>query len=226
MERIVEPELMDDGLQAQAYAAADFSATDQAVVDRIDGLFAGSFAAEGDGLTIVDLGCGPGNITLRLARRWPAAAVVGIDGAAAMLAIAEQRRRSDPIACRGVRFHRSVLPDLPLAEGPFQLLVSNSLLHHLHDPQVLWRSVLRLAAPGANLYVKDLRRPASSAILEDLVHRHAGTAPAVLRRDYAHSLRAAFSVEEVTRQLALAGLEGLQVRELEDRYVEIHGPLP
>jgi trans-aconitate 2-methyltransferase len=226
MERRVEPELMDDGLQAQAYAAADFSATDQAVVDRIDTLFAGGLAADGQGLRIVDLGCGPGNISLRLARRWPAATVVGIDGAAAMLAIAEQRRRSDPVALGGLRFQQSVLPELPPTEGPFQLLVSNSLLHHLHDPQVLWRSVRRLAAPGAGLYLKDLRRPASPAILEDLVQRHAGAAPPVLRRDYAHSLRAAFTPEEVTGQLALAGLEALQVHALEDRYLEIHGSLP
>jgi hypothetical protein len=105
-------------------------------------------------------------------------------------------------------------------------VVSNSLLHHLHDPGVFWGAVKQLAGLDTCLYVRDLRRPATAAELEVLVARHAGAAPAVLRRDYAHSLRAAFTCAEVSEQLAAAGLEGLQVREVDDRYLEIHGPIP
>jgi trans-aconitate 2-methyltransferase len=226
MERIVEPELMDDVLQARAYAAADFSATDQAVLERIDFLFGAALQVTDRCLRIVDLGCGPGNITFLLARRWPAAAVVGIDGAAAMLAIATQRCQSAPEAFRHVRFCQAVLPCPQRVEERYHALVSNSLLHHLHDPGVLWQSVRQLALPGASLYIKDLRRPANATALQELVLRHAGTAPAVLRRDYAHSLRAAFTTEEVAGQLELAGLDRLQVQDLDDRYLEIFGFLP
>jgi trans-aconitate methyltransferase len=50
-------------------------------------------------MRIADLGCGPGNITFRLAEHCPDASILGIDGAAAMLAIAEQRNQ--PIARAG-----------------------------------------------------------------------------------------------------------------------------
>jgi hypothetical protein len=85
--------------------------------------------------------------------------------------------------------------------------------------------VRQLAAPGALVVVRDLRRPASPAALDGLVQRHAAGAPALLRRDYALSLRAAFRQEEVSEQLRAAGLDGLTVREQDDRYLEVIGQL-
>ncbi len=222
MERICEPELMDEPLQAEAYAAADFSSGDRAVLERIEALPGLRESGDGEGLSFVDLGCGPGNITFRLAVRWPEARVLGIDGSAAMLAIAERRRQMDPAAQRHVRFQRLVLPS-PQLEGPCSAVVSNSLLHHLHDPGVFWGAVKQLSGADTSLYVRDLRRPANAADLQALVARHAGTAPEVLRRDYAHSLRAAFTPAEVREQLQAAGLGGLEVREVDDRYLEIQG---
>jgi SAM-dependent methyltransferase len=223
MERICEPELMDEPLQAEAYAAADFSGSDRAVLERIEALLGSRGEGNGNGLSFVDLGCGPGNITFLVARRWPEADVLGIDGSAAMLAIAERRRMADPAAHRQVRFQRLVLPSSELT-GPCSAVVSNSLLHHLHDPGVFWGTVKQLSGPDTGLYVRDLRRPVNAAALEALVARHAATAPEVLRRDYAHSLRAAFTRSEVIGQLEAAGLGGLEVREVDDRYLEIQAP--
>jgi trans-aconitate 2-methyltransferase len=222
MERICEPELMEDVTQAEAYAAADFTSGDRAVLARIEALLGPRGEGKGDALSVVDLGCGPGNITFLLARRWPGARVLGVDGSAAMLAIAERRRLTDPAAYRQVRFCRLVLPSPQLA-GPCSAVVSNSLLHHLHDPGVFWAAVKQLWGPDTSLYVRDLRRPASDAELEALVARYAGSAPEVLRRDYSHSLRAAFTCAEVMGQLKDAGLDALQVLEVDDRYLEIQG---
>jgi hypothetical protein len=74
--------------------------------------------------------------------------------------------------------------------------------------------------------MRDLRRPASPERLQELVERHASGAPAVLRRDYAASLAAAFRPEEVREQLVGAGLGSLRVEPLEDRYLEVSGRLP
>jgi len=254
MQRICEPELMDEPSQARAYADADFSASDQALVERLVELFgpcpavsldaADGGVSGGLGPRIVDLGCGPGNITFLLAAGFPAASVLGIDGAATMLAIAEERRLAlagAALATR-LRFRQSVLPLSEhrarsfLAEDadtggtggiavPFSAVVSNSLLHHLHDPWVLWHTVRQLAGPGAAIYLQDLRRPASAAAVEALVASEMATAPEVLRRDYRHSLHAAFTTEEVAAQLVQAGLGGLRVQERGERYLEVWGRL-
>ena len=224
MERVPEPELMDAGHQAAAYAAADFSLSDQAVIERLAQLF-----PAGLGARVVDLGCGPGNISFRLAAWDPAAQVLGIDGAGAMLELAEQelqrRRRLSPDLPGRLRFQRCRLPDPQLAGG-FSAVVSNSLLHHLHEPAVLWSTVRQLGGAGACVYIKDLRRPASPEAAEDLRRLYMAGAPAVLQHDYVASLRAAFTPEEVRGQLRAAGLAGsLQVAPEGDRYLEVWGRL-
>lgn len=219
MLRVCEPELMDEAQQAKAYAEADFSATDQAVIDRIDSLF-----PAGLGERIVDLGCGPGNISFRLAARYPVSEVLGLDGAPAMLAIAKARLLGEA-GWPNLRFKLAVLPCPDWPAKAFSAVVSNSLLHHLHDPLVLWRTVRQLGAPGAVVYLKDLRRPGSEAAVQALLAAHLPAAPPLLQRDYIQSLRAAFTPEEVIGQLQEAELVGLQVSALEDRYLEVAGLL-
>ena len=228
MQRIPEPELMTGLAQAGAYAAADFSASDQAFLERVQQLF-----PEGLGSRLLDLGCGPGNISFRLARSYPAATVLAVDGAPAMLDLARgqllQELLRQPDLAERLRFVEAVLPDPALTCGASAVL-SNSLLHHLHDPQVLWQAVAQLGAPGAFVYIQDLRRPASPDALEALVVSQTQGAPEVLRHDYRASLHAAFTVREVREQLkcavlACACLAGLQVAPRQERYLEVWGRL-
>jgi len=220
MNRIPEPELMNGQEQALAYASADFSAGDQALIDRVQALF-----PAGLGECIADLGCGPGNISFRLARYFSDAAVVGYDGASVMLALAEEARAECSDLRARLSFRQVVLPDRSLARD-YSAVISNSLLHHLHDPAVLWQSVRALGLPGAVVYIKDLRRPVSEQEVHALKDRYLRDAPDVLQRDYVASLHAAFTVEEVGEQLVHAGLaDQLSVASVDDRYLEIWGHL-
>lgn len=221
MQRILEPELMDEFEQARAYAAADFAEPNERFVGYCDA--EPGFPARG---AVLDLGCGPGDIVLRLARRRPALTVHGLDGSAAMLRFAADALAREPALQSRVQFVHGVLPGVALPLPRYDAVVSNSLLHHLHDPAVLWRTVLQLGAPGAAVYVQDLRRPASEADLEALVAREMAAAPEVLRRDYRHSLHAAFTPAEVAAQLERAGLAGLRVEPRGERYLEVWGRLP
>jgi len=230
MERSCEPELMEEAAQALAYAEADFTGSDQAFVESIlERLQATSVVPA----RVVDLGCGPGNISFRLAESLPACPLLAIDGAAAMLEPALQRQQAQPLRWPLLRFLKACLPLEPgtlaalppLFQPPFQLLVSNSLLHHLHEPDVLWHALRRLGAPGSLVVLRDLRRPENSDAVEALVARHAATAPTVLQRDYRASLHAAFRPEEVEAQLRRAGLTGLHVQAVEDRYLDVSGQL-
>ena len=65
MERIPEPELMDDPAQAYAYANADFSEPHQAFVERFTQCFPGHAPRR-----VLDLGCGAADITIRFARAY------------------------------------------------------------------------------------------------------------------------------------------------------------
>jgi trans-aconitate methyltransferase len=82
VKRVREEELMDVPLHAEAYADADFSEPNSKFVAH----FADKFPAF-HGQHILDLGCDPADITVRLALRYPQATVVCLDGADAMLDI-------------------------------------------------------------------------------------------------------------------------------------------
>jgi ubiquinone/menaquinone biosynthesis C-methylase UbiE len=219
MQRVTEPELMDDPLQAAAYAAADFDEPHRHIVAT----FAECFPQVKLGGTILDLGCGPGDVSFRFAARFPACTVIGVDGSAAMIRLANRRKAHETVAGGRVRFIEGLIPGAAIPAVPYAAIVSNSLLHHLHDPQVLWDTVVRHAGAGTRIYIADLRRPESEARARDLVAMYADGEPDVLRRDFYHSLCAAFEPREVAAQLAAAGLGELAVKVISDRHLVVHG---
>ncbi|HLF96361.1 MAG TPA: class I SAM-dependent methyltransferase [Methylococcaceae bacterium] len=221
MQRQLEPELMDDAEQADAYAAADFSEANGLFVALFSEFCGKDFAG-----TVLDLGCGPGDICLRLARTFPGSLVHGLDGAAAMLGHAKIALAREPVLARRVRFILGRLPDAALPMPAYDAVVSNSLLHHLPDPQVLWGAVRRSSRPGTRVLAMDLFRPSDLATAERLVKRYAADAPPVLQRDFLNSLCAAFQPEEIVAQLRVAGLGHFTVQVVSDRHVAVSGVVP
>mgnify|MGYP001813323168 CR=1 FL=1 len=218
MQRIPEPELMNDAGQVTAYAAADFNTTDARFIERFRELFGENFAGR-----MLDLGCGPGNISLRMAAAFPQARITGVDGADAMLAVARQRAAELPESNGRLAFIEATLPHVWQDETRYDAIVCNSFLHHLHDPMVLWQAVQMHAAEGCRILCVDLRRPASPEAARQLQATHVANEAAILQEDFYNSLLAAFTAEEVCAQLAAAGLDYLQIREKEDRYLEVSG---
>lgn len=220
MKRVPEPELMEDEEQARAYSEADFSGPHSMFVRLCGEAWAES---EPRG-RVLDLGCGPADITVRLAERFPRLTIDGVDGSAAMLKFGAERVRRHGLEGR-VRLIQGRLPACPLP-GDYDAVVSNSLLHHLSEPGVLWEAVRRCARPGALVCIMDLMRPEDETQARALTEFHAADAPAVLRRDFFHSLLAAYRPEEVRAQLAAAGLEECAVRAISDRHLVVCGRMP
>lgn len=221
LSRTPEPELMDSEVQVAAYAAADFADSNRLFCDLFfDRL--GPLTGRGQ---LVDLGCGPADITLRLARRLPDWRLTAVDAGANMLKTAARAVSEAGLDDR-VSLQLARLPDPALGEGRFDAVVSNSVLHHLPDPAILWRSVRQLAAPGAGVLIMDLARPGSAAAVDRLVDEYAGDEPGVLRDDFRQSLHAAYTLAEVREQLQAADLEQLTVDTVSDRHWCVSGRLP
>lgn len=204
MKRVVEPELMNDPEQAAAYAGND--------LDNAYWLFVHCFQKYFPGLSpdgaILDLGCGPAAIPLRLARRFPNCEIHGVDGAPHMLAYGRQAVQREGLEHQVHLIHGRLPNRLSVPRNGYEVIISNSFLHHLADPMILWEAVHDYSLPGAAILIIDLLRPASDKQAQIVVDKYMPDAPPLLCRDMMHSLRAAFTLDEVTSQLQEAGLAG------------------
>jgi trans-aconitate methyltransferase len=211
---------MDSEAQTLAYAEADFNDSNSLFTRR----FFERFSDLPENGRLADLGCGPGDITVRLASALPGWEVTGLDAGPNMLKHAQRLLTEEALASR-VRFRLARLPDPSLPAAAWDALVSNSLLHHLPNPLVLWNAIVHLAAPGAAVQVMDLMRPDNLEHAERLVDLYAADAPEVLREDFYNSLLAAYTPEEVSSQLIRAGLDRLKIETASDRHWIVSGLL-
>ncbi|BFU90563.1 MAG: hypothetical protein NTAFB01_17500 [Nitrospira sp.] len=216
MDRVLEPELMDDPKQAETYARADFAKENQGFVDRFKEYF-----QEFSQGKVLDLGCGPADIPVRFATLYPACQVIGIDASAPMIELGEraikQAGLTDRITLRCERYEEVAGARIVDA------VISNSLLHHLPNPLQFWQKLRQLVKPGAPVLVMDLLRPESPEAAQAIVDQYAANEPDILRRDFYNSLLAAFTEDEIGSQLARMNLTRLLIDIPDDRHWVVGG---
>lgn len=214
-----EPELMDLCDEAEAYAVADFAEVNARFVDRL-------LEVVGDrpDARTVDLGTGPADIPLRVAKARPDWHVTAVDGSDAMLQHARQAVEAAGFADR-VELVLADAKKTSLPAGAFDVVFSNSILHHIDETHALWAEVRRLASPNATFFFRDLARPESEDEARAIVQRYASDESALLQEEFYRSLLAAYTPDEIRRQLDLAGLGMLEVAMATDRHVDVFGKL-
>ena len=105
------------------------------------------------GLRLLDVGCGPGTITLDLARRIAPGWTVGVDREASVVSEARLLLESQPIA--GVEFRTADEYALQFDEESFDVVHAHQLLQHLTDPVAALIEMRRVLRPGGVLAVRD-----------------------------------------------------------------------
>jgi len=210
--RVLEPETMDSAREAAAYDAMDH--------DAVNARFVADFlAAHGPcrGGEILDVGTGTARIPIALALADAGAIVVGIDLAGAMIDRARVNVAGAGLADR-VRVERRDAKGLPFADGAFEAVVSNSIVHHIPEPATAMAEMARLVAPGGTLFVRDLARPATADKAARLVAAHAGSESPEARTLFEASLHAALTAGEAREIVGPLGLPAGSVTMTSDRH--------
>lgn len=106
------------------------------------------------GMSLLDVGCGPGSITIDLARRLAPGRVVGMDVADSILATATSAVEESGLANVEIR-HGSVY-GLEVHDASFDIVFAHQVLQHLSDPVEALREMRRVAVPGGLVGVRDV----------------------------------------------------------------------
>jgi ubiquinone/menaquinone biosynthesis C-methylase UbiE len=217
--RTLEPEVMDTEEEARDYDAMDHA--------QVNARFCDDLIAAGARLgRVLDVGTGTALIPIELCRRDPRVEVDAIDLASHMLALAERNVARAELGLR-VRVARMDAKATAWADGTFDAVMSNSIVHHIPEPPQVLAEVWRLVRPGGVLFVRDLERPVDAARVAELVDMYAPlpeAAPAVRsmherqRALFEASLLAALTADEVRGMVGPLGIPRDGVRSTSDRH--------
>jgi ubiquinone/menaquinone biosynthesis C-methylase UbiE len=208
--RVLEPEVMDSAEEARDYDSMDHSAVNRVFVADFLAVWAGAGP-------ILDVGTGTAQIPIELCRSAPTAQVVAIDLAEHMLAVGRENvRRAGLEQC--LKLERIDAKAMPFPAASFAAVISNSIVHHIPEPQRVLAEMIRVLKPGGVLFVRDLLRPADETTLKLLVQTYAGDANAHQQQMFADSLHAALSLDELRRMVASLGFDPADVKQTTDRH--------
>ena len=208
---------MDSAQEAADYDAMDNRAPNDAFAS--DCLQFTTFARA------LDVGTGTALIPIAMCSRAPDLAMVGVDLAEHMLAIARKNVERAGLAAR-VGLQKIDAKALPFGDGEFEAVVSNSIIHHIPEPGHALGEMIRVAKRV--VFVRDLVRPESDAEVKRLVALHGGEPasgePAALEMHARQlalldaSLRAALTLSEVRAMVAPFDVPASAVTQTSDRH--------
>jgi ubiquinone/menaquinone biosynthesis C-methylase UbiE len=153
LERIPSQEGIDDPAAARAYGRI-MRLPHMALLRRFVARRAAALVAAGEA---ADLGCGPGYLTIELARWSPGLHVTGIDLSDVMLAQAITNARLAGVPHQ-TDFRTADAAALPFPDASLDLVVSTLSLHHWDDAVPVFNEVARVLRPGGAFLLFDLRR--------------------------------------------------------------------
>jgi len=213
--RTLEPEVMDTFEEARDYDAMDHADVNRRFVDDL--LQAGE--ASGD---VLDLGTGTAQIPIELCSRHEDCRVMAADAAVAMLDIARMNVEIAGLTMR-IQLDKADAKDLPYEDDSFDVVMSNSIVHHIPEPIAVLREAVRVLKPGGLLFFRDLLRPENERQLELLVQTYAGGENEHAREMFSDSLRAALNLGEVRQLAEQIGLPADCVQATSDRHWTLCG---
>jgi ubiquinone/menaquinone biosynthesis C-methylase UbiE len=226
--RTLEPEVMDTREEAVDYDSMDHSGVNRVFVDD---LLAASQEAGFDEssltepLRILDVGTGTAQIPIELCRRPLDSDVWAIDLAVEMLLLAEQNVREAALDGR-ILLEQEDAKAMNYADADFDWVISNSIAHHIPEPESSLREMLRVLRPGGFFFVRDLLRPETDTEVEAIVRTYAGSENEHQQQLFRQSLHAALTVDEMRELMTSLGWYGESVSQNSDRHWTVAGVKP
>lgn len=209
MQRLLEPEVMDTWEEAIEYDAMDFTQVNTAFAQEAIALGPKQQAL------VLDAGTGPGRIPVLMSQMRPQWQIIGIDLAENMLQIASKHVQKANLQ-QQICLELVDAKHLPYEDGVFDLVISNSLVHHLPDPLPFFQELKRVSKPHSGIFIRDLFRPVDEVTMNALVESIGNEYNAHQKKLLRDSLHAALTIDEVNQLIAAVNLTGVKVYQSSD----------
>ena len=203
MDRILEPEVMDTWVETTAYDAMDFVGVNTAFAED-------AIALDPHAVKILDAGTGTARIPILMCQRRPQYLFTAVDLAKSMLTVGQQNVEAAGLAQR-IRLEQVDSKRMAYPNLEFDMLISNSLVHHLPDPASFFGEVKRLVKPGGAILIRDLIRPESDELVNSLVDSLDADYDLKQQQLFRESLQAGLTLAEVQTAIDLVGLEDVKL---------------
>ncbi len=210
IDRILEPEYMDTAEEASDYDRMDHSTVNRLFVED----FLKIWNARGP---ILDIGTGTAQIPIEFCRQSQKGEIIAIDAAQHMLALAAENVKRAGLEHR-IHLQKIDAKRMPYPDRSFSAIMSNSIIHHIPEPESVFAEITRLLAPQGVLLVRDLLRPDSTAEIDRLVELYAAGATSHQRQLFWNSLHAALTLDEVREMVVRLGHSAEEVQQTSDRH--------
>lgn len=217
MERVLEPEVMDSLEEAIEYDAMDFTEVNSAFAQEAIAL------GPSEQGVVLDAGTGTGRIPIIMCQMRHNWQVIAIDLAASMLQIAAHHVQEAGLQ-EQIRLELVDVKHMPYGDRQFDLVVSNSLVHHLPNPLSFFQELKRVLKPNGGIFIRDLFRPRDEATMNALVDSIGAEYNEHQKKLFRDSLHAALTIDEVRNLLAEVGLSRVEVYQSSDRHWTVKKP--
>ena len=220
LQRVLEPEVMDTEAEARDYNAMDHGEVNQRFVTDLLGFAADQLTPEQHEIdlgNVLDLGTGTALIPVELCQQCENCRVLAIDLAVHMLDLARYNVEAAGLIER-ITLQKVDAKELPYDSSAFDVVMSNSIIHHIPEPLDTLREMARVTADGGILFVRDLLRPDSDAEVLELVEMYTRQENEHSRQMFEDSLRAALSLEEIREMVNQLGFETHSATATSDRH--------
>ena len=199
---------MDTWLEATAYDAMDFESVNTAfAMDAID--------LDPHAIKILDAGTGTARIPILMCQQRPQYLITAVDLAQSMLIIG-QRNVEEAGLNQRIRLERVDSKRMPYPDLEFDMVVSNSLVHHLPDPLSFFQEIKRLVRPGGAILIRDLIRPENDTVVNSLVAKIGEAYDPHQQQLFRESLQAALTLSEVQGLIDRVGLSQVKLSQSSD----------
>ncbi len=210
MQRVLEPEVMDTWEDAIEYDSMDFTEVNMAFAKLAVEL--GPSTAY-----VLDVGTGTARIPILIGQMRPQWQLTAIDFSKNMLLVGARNVEAAGLQ-QQIQLEWVDAKQMPYSDHHFDMVISNSIVHHLPDALPFFREVKRVLKPNGGIFLRDLLRPGDQATMDAHVSSIGAEYNDYQKKLFRDSLNASFTLDEVNQLVQAAGLEGVKVYQSSDRH--------